>query len=288
MLGLAGAGLAIWLMAGPAVPERDLSGLTGDVDRGVYVARLAGCIGCHTNAKAGGAPLAGGAEIATDFGRFYASNITPHPEDGIGRWSLADFARALTAGQSPDGEHFFPAFPYTFYTRMSDQDIVDLWAAVRSVPPVEGGPPEHGLRFPFGFHQGVGVWKRAFFEPGRLEEVAGKSQSWNRGRYLARGPGHCGACHTPRNALGARQTDRRYAGGAGPDDKKIPAITPAALAAEGWTRDDLIFALRSGVMPDGDVFGGSMAEVVRESTRFWSDEDLAALVDYILKSEVGG
>ena len=122
----------------------------------------------------------------------------------------------------------------------------------------------------------------------RLEDVAGQSLSWNRGRYLARGPGHCGACHTPRNVFGARQTDRRYAGGVGPGDEKIPAITPAALAAEGWTRDDLVFALRSGVLPDGDVFGGSMAEVVRESTRFWSDEDLAALVEYILNAEVEG
>lgn len=288
LLVLAIAGLAVWVMAGPTVPGRDLSGLTGDVARGAYVARLAGCITCHTDGKSGGAVLAGGAAINTDFGSFYAPNITPHPDDGIGDWTLAEFSRALTAGESPEGQHYFPSFPYTFYTRLTDQDVVDLWAAVGSVPPVAGGPPPHGLRFPFGWHQGVGAWKRLFFEPGQLAGAPGKSERWTRGRYLARGPGHCGACHTPRNALGGRETDRRYAGGTGPGDEKIPAITPPALEAEGWSKDTLIFALRSGMMPDGDVFGGSMAEVVRGGTRFWSDADLAALVDYIMDPEDEG
>lgn len=169
---IGGGAIASWVVESPEVPDRDLSGLTGDIDRGAYVARLAGCIGCHTDVEGGGAVLAGGAEIGTDFGSFYAPNITPHPEDGIGGWSLDDFARALTAGESPTGEHYFPSFPYTFYTGLTNQDIVDLWAAVGSVPAVAGGPPPHGLKFPFGFHDGVGGWKRMFFEPGELETVA--------------------------------------------------------------------------------------------------------------------
>ena len=127
-----------------------------------------------------------------------------------------------------------------------------------------------------------------FFEQEKLQPATDRSEAWNRGRYLARGPAHCGACHTPRNALGARQTDRRYSGGVGPGDEKIPAITPEALTRRGWTKDDLMYALRRGIMPDGDTFGGSMAEVVRESTQFWSDDDLAALVEYIFDAEVEG
>ncbi len=271
----------------PATQSRDLARLSGDVDRGAYVARLAGCIACHTDAKAGGAVLAGGAEIATDFGSFYAPNITPHPDDGIGRWTLDDFAQALTDGRNPEGRHYYPSFPYTFYTRLTDQDIVDLWAAVRSVPAVAGAPPEHELSFPFSLHEAVGAWKRLFFKPGQLDTSPPKSDAWNRGRYLARGPAHCGACHTPRNILGARDTDRRYEGGRGPGGEKIPPITPGALSANGWEREALIYALRTGIAPDGDVFGGSMVEVVRDSTQFWSEADLAALAEYILDSEVG-
>ena len=127
-----------------------------------------------------------------------------------------------------------------------------------------------------------------FFEPEQLQPAPDRSEAWNRGRYLARGPAHCGACHTPRNALGAGQAERRYSGGIGPGDEKIPAITPEALTKRGWTKDDLIYALRSGIMPDGDTFGGSMAEVVRESTRFWSADDLTALAEYLSDAEVEG
>lgn len=284
---LGGAAFMAAMVRAPEISERDLANLTADVNRGAYVARLSGCIACHTDAKAGGAVLAGGAEIASDFGSFYAPNITSHPQDGIGSWTLDDFARALTEGTNPEGEHYFPSFPYTFYTRLTDQDIVDLWAAVRSVPPIAGGPPEHRIRFPFGFHEGVGVWKAMFFDPGELESLADRSETWNRGRYLARGPAHCGACHTPRNLLGGRKTAQRYQGGTGPGGEKIPAITAEALSEKGWAPDDLVYALRTGITPDGDVFGGSMVEVVRDGTRFWSDADLAALAEYLMDSETG-
>lgn len=278
---------AVLLVAAPEVPERDLSGLEGDVNRGAYVARLSGCIACHTNAKAGGAVLAGGAEIVTEFGSFHGPNITPHPVDGIGAWSLADFSRALTAGESPGGDHYFPAFPYAFYTRLTDQDVVDLWAAVQSVPAVEGGPPPHDLTPPFNWRWGVAIWKRLFFEADLPQPEADGSEAWIRGRYLAEAAAHCGACHTPRNLLGGRDTARKYQGGQGPGDEVIPAITPDALAREGWDRDSLRYALRTGITPSGDVFGGSMAEVVRDGTRFWSDADLEAIVAYVMALESG-
>lgn len=283
-IALIGCGsLAVWMIEGPTVPGRDLSGLAGEVSRGAYVARLSGCIACHTDVRAGGAVLAGGAAIETKFGTFVAPNITPHPEDGIGDWTLEDFVRALTAGESPDGQHYYPSFPYAFYTRLTDQDIVDLWTAVRSVPAVAGGRRAHDLSFPFGIRQAVGAWKRLYFEIGPLPSDPRRSGEWNRGRYLAEGPGHCGACHTPRGFLGGRIPEERYAGGEGPEEEKIPPITASALIEGGWDADDLAYALRTGLKPDGDVFGGSMAGVVREGTRYWLDSDLSALTTFILK-----
>lgn len=276
-----------WLIKGPEVKERDLSGLEGDVNRGAYVARLSGCIACHTNVKGDGKILAGGAEIDTDFGSFYPPNITPDPADGIGNWDLQDFSRSLTSGVSPNGKHHFPSFPYTFYTHMKNQDIVDLWAAVQSVPAAKGTPPKHGLRFPFGFHEGVGVWQRMFFTEEPLKEISGKSDAWNRGRYLANGPAHCGACHTPRNLLGGRKTDQKYTGGKGTGGEKIPAITIETLKERKWSKDDLSYALRTGIKPDGDVFGGSMGEVVRDATRYWTDQDLDAIATYIMSEDIG-
>ena len=284
---LVGGALAAAVSGASDAPPRDFSGVIGDVDRGAYVARLSGCIACHTDAKNGRQLLAGGPDIKTDFGVFRAPNITPHPEDGIGRWTLADFSRAVTDGRDPDGQHYYPAFPYAFYTRLSDQDVADLWAAVRSVPTVAGGPPPSDLGFPFSIREGLAVWKGLFFRPGELSSDGAKSDAWNRGRYLAEGPAHCGACHTPRNLLGGRDPDRPHEGGVGPGGEKIPPISASALREEGWTPADLAFALRTGVKPDGDVLGGSMAEVVRDSTRWWSDADLAALATYLFDEEAG-
>jgi mono/diheme cytochrome c family protein len=282
---LSGGFGAAWLVQGPNVPERDFANLTGDVNRGAYVARLSGCIACHTHPKGGTGVLAGGAAIETEFGTFFAPNITPHAIDGIGSWTLADFSRSLTAGTNPKGDHYFPAFPYTFYAKLTDQDVADLWAAVRSVPPVEGGPPPHDLKFPFGWRGAVGAWKRLFAETGQIDVLTDKSDAWNRGRYLAEAAAHCGACHTPRNLLGGRDPARKYQGGVGPGDEQIPAITPTALTRAKWDKDALRYALRSGITPSGDVFGGSMAEVVRDGTRFWSDADIEAIVEYVMAPE---
>lgn len=278
---LGGGGLGVWAAQGPDVPARILTGLVGDAERGAYVARLGGCIACHTDAKAGGAMLAGGAGLATPFGTFHAPNITPHPTDGIGGWTLDQFARAMTGGVAPDGGHYFPSFPYTHYTRLSDQDLVDLWVGLRAVPAVAGRAPDHALTFPFGYRAGAAVWQRLFFEPGQMDPVPGRSPRFERGRYLAEGPGHCGACHTPRNLLGGQSEDARFQGGTAAGTERVPAITRLALEAEDWTLDDVAYALQTGIKPDGDVLGGSMAEVIRDATQYWTSADREAVAAYL-------
>lgn len=280
-LAVAAGGAGTWLIAGPAAPPRDLAGLVGDVNRGAYVARLAGCIPCHTDAQAGGAVLAGGAPLKTAFGTFYGPNITPHERDGIGAWTLEQFAAALTEGRAPDGSHYYPSFPYPFYTRLSDQDITDLWAAVRSVPAVAGRAPAHDLAFPYRVRAGLGAWKRLYLDPEPAPDA------WPRGRYLAE-VAHCGACHTPRTALGGRDADQRFAGAPTPGGGTAPAITGAALREAGWTAKDLAYSLASGVKPDGDVYGGAMARVVHGGTQFWSATDRDALAVYLFDGPFDG
>jgi mono/diheme cytochrome c family protein len=156
---------------------------------------------------------------------------------------------------------------------------------VQSVPAVAGGSPPHDLKFPFGRREAIGVWKRVYLQAEPIDPLSDASDAWNRGRYLAEAAAHCGACHTPRTLLGGRDVARKYQGGLGPGGEKIPAITPAALSQEKWDTASLRYALRTGITPSGDVFGGSMAEVVRDGTRFWSDADIEALVTYVMAPE---
>lgn len=278
---------AAFLAAGPAAAqgadnaaERDYSGLTGDANRGFYVARAAGCITCHRAADEGESLFSGGLPIESRAGTYYVPNITPHSEDGIGGWTFEEFERSLTEGLDPGGKHYFPVYPYPFYTHMSSQDILDLWEAVKSVPAVAGRAPKHELKLFYRMRGAVGGWKNRFFEPGELKPDDGKSEQWNRGRYLAEGPAHCGACHTPRGALGGRDLSRRYQGGVEKVGSNGPDITVATLEANGWNEGDLAWSLRSGIMPDGDTYGSSMAEVVHHGTRFLSNADLAAIDAY--------
>lgn len=279
----AGLGALILLITSPGQSSRVMPKLKGDAARGGYVARLAGCIACHTDFKGKTGFLAGGAPIKTPFGTFTAPNITPHKQDGIGAWTFNQFARAVRQGISPKGTHYYPVFLYPNYTRMADQDLADLWAAMKGVVPVAGKAPDHQLGFPFNIRAGLGLWKRLFFRAGAFKADPSKSKSWNRGAYIVNGPGHCAACHSPRNLFGAPDSDHALAGNAkGPDGEKVPAITAAALQKNGWSNSDMVFALRTGAMPDGDALGGSMGEVVRQSTNWLTDEDLKAIADYLL------
>jgi mono/diheme cytochrome c family protein len=282
------AGVAITALFAWPMPQHDpglVASLDGDPARGAYVARLGGCFACHTDTKGGGAMLAGGAGLKTPFGAFHAPNITMHETDGIGGWTLADFDRAMRNGTAPDGRPYYPAFPYAHYARMTDRDIADLWAAFRTVPPVPGAAPPHDLRFPFDRRILLRPWKTLFFDPEPHDDDPDRSTAWNRGRYLVEGPGHCTACHTPRNVLGALKTSQTLQGGIGLEGEEIPPLTPQSLERAGYDEENLAFALKTGVDPDGDALGGSMAEVVSGSTRFWTAKDRSAVAAYLLMTD---
>lgn len=264
--------------------------LTGDVNRGAYLARASGCIACHTNFEEGGAPLAGGVKLDTPFGALYSPNLTTDPDHGIGNWTIAEFARAVRQGVSPDGEPYYPAFTYPFYANFTDQDIADLWAAFQTVPPVAEPSKEQEMAFPFNQRWGLKLWRLAFLEPPQTAPVESNDDVWNRGRKLVEGATHCAACHTARNFAGARKSDTEHFKGSSalPGGGKAPAIDYQSLQDRGWTVDSLSYALRTGVMPDGDVFGGSMAEVVNYGTSFLTEEDRKAMATYLMDAHEGG
>lgn len=278
---LAGIGLAVFMLRPVNGPARDLT-LTADAERGAYLIRVGGCISCHTDTANGGAVLAGGAGLATAFGTFYAPNITPHADAGIGGWTLEQFSRAMSDGEGPEG-HLYPVFPFENYTRLSDQDIVDLYAGLQTIEASPDEAPAHQVLFPFSVRLALAGWKNLFFRPQRFEPDAYRSELSNRGAYLATGPGHCVACHSPRNLLGAIEGGRELTGNpAGGPGGRTPAITRAALQAEGYDATTLVEALKTGFTPNFDVLGGAMGEVVRDSTSQWSDADLEAVATYLM------
>jgi mono/diheme cytochrome c family protein len=192
----------------------------------------------------------------------------------------------MTEGISPGGHPYYPAFPYPSYTRMTERDLIDLKAYLDTVEPVENAVPEHAVDIPFGFRPLLKGWQLLFFEDGTFAPDPSRSEAWNRGAYIVRGPGHCGECHTPRNALGAPERDRFLAGTPdGPDGKPVPNITPHADGIASWGKSDLVFAFQTSILPDGDVFGGAMAEVVEDGLSHLSPEDLEAIAEYLLTVE---
>ncbi len=289
--GLVAAGLGLAAISAiefwPKQPGVEIKGeLVGDAGRGAYLARMSGCIVCHSDFENGGALLAGGKSLDTPYGSFGPPNITPDKKAGIGSWSLNDFAVALRQGLSPEGEPYYPAFPYTFYTKFSDQDVADIWAAIWTVPPINVPAEGNALKPPFNWRSSMKVWQALFFEPGRFQPDPTRDDVWNRGAYIVKGPAHCGACHTPRNLMGARKTSLVLHGSDElPGGGESPPITTEALKSNNWKRADIVWALRTGNMPDGDVFGGSMAEVVRDETQFLTDADLNAIASYLLPDD---
>jgi len=264
------------LAAGPPPADRLLK-------QGEYLFHAADCHGCHTDDEHKGRPLAGGRALKTDFGVFYAPNITPDLETGIGQWSEVDFVRALREGISPAGKHLYPAFPYASYTKMTDADLHALWVYLRSRPAVKQANRPHELKWFARARTFVGGWKTLYFTPGAYRPDAGKPASWNRGAYLAEALAHCGECHTPRGALGGPKSDMHYAGTRdGPEDSVIPNITPDKQTGIGrWSRGDLVTYLGTGLMPDGDSAGDLMAEVIDNSLSRLTRDDLQALTEYL-------
>ena len=210
-----------WMSAGSAVVAALIvfasptsASAQADVRNGQYVVQAAGCVGCHTDNKAGAIPFAGGRALKTPFGVFYGPNITPDRDTGLGSWSEADFKRAIRNGERRDGSHYFPAFPYPSFTGMADTDIRDAWAYLRSLPPTKLANRPHELRFPFGWRFLVAIWKWLFFTPGTGGPAPTRRRLVDRGAYLVRVLGHCAECHTPRNFLGGPNSDRRPCSGA--------------------------------------------------------------------------
>jgi mono/diheme cytochrome c family protein len=280
VLAVVGIGAAIYFLKPVTGPARDLT-LVGDVERGNYLIRLGGCIACHTDTATGRAFLAGGAGLTTPFGTFVPPNITSDPVVGIGNWTLAQFSDAMSNGMGPQG-HLYPAFPYENYTLMSDQEIADLYAALMATEPVSEPAAASQIPFPFNIRLAMAGWKNLFFAPARFVPEQGRSAAYERGKYLAYGPAHCVACHTPRNALGALDWDKALTGSPGGTGGKAPAITRDALLAEGYDQALLAQTLMDGFTPGFDVLGGPMGEVIADSTSQWTEADRAAIAEFLM------
>lgn len=249
--------------------------------RGAYIFNLGGCASCHNEKD--GKPLAGGLEMKSEFGSFYTPNITPNKDTGIGGWSDEDFIRAMTEGVAPDGSDYYPAFPYTSYSKMTRQDLLDLKHYLDKQSAVNQHNKEHDLNFPINFRSLLWVWKFFNFENKAFQIDNSQSKSWNRGAYIVNGPGHCVECHSPRNWMGAMDQDQLLAGNpVGIEGEAVPGLTKHKdNQISDWDDSDIIASLQMGMIPDGDFLGGSMGEVIENTTSKLTDADLRAIVDYL-------
>lgn len=264
------------------------------VEAGRYLSIAGNCFSCHT--RRGGESYAGGVPFFTNFGTIYSSNITSDQRTGIGNWSLVDFTRAMRQGIGKSGEHLYPAFPYTAFTKISDEDISRIFVYLRTLKPIVYSPPDNELKFPLNVRASVGAWKKLFFHEGRFEPVSVRTIEENRGAYLVEGLGHCGTCHTPRNALGAEDYDRPLSGGMIYD--YVPSgdirawatadLTSNSAGLKKWSPGEIVQYLMTGSSARAMSFG-PMNEIIVNSTRHLSDSDLRAIALYLkgLRSEEG-
>lgn len=256
------------------------------VEKGRYLITAGGCTSCHTDYKKKGKPFAGGAPIPTPFGTFYPPNITPDKTHGIGGWSDADFIRAMRDGKNPDGAHYFPSFPYTSYTQITEPDLKAMKAYLFSIPAVAQASVPHDISFPFSWRFLQAGWKLLFFREGAFKPDAGKSAEVNRGAYLANALAHCGECHTPRNLLGGLDYDQWMAGTPdGPEGESMPNLTPDPETGLSWDVEEIAEYLKSGQTPDFDYAGSLMAEVIEHNTGKLTDEDRLAIARYLKSLE---
>lgn len=274
-----------WMLAG-LLSGLMLAGAAGAAtvtDRGEEIYRVAGCENCHTDRDNNGARLAGGRKLATPLGTFYTPNITPDPTTGLGRWTEADFQRALRQGIGPDGRQYYPSFPYTSYTKLNDDDIRALWNYMRTVPAIHHANKSHDLPWYLSYRPLLAIWKWLYYKPGAYQPVAGKPAEWNRGAYLVNGPAHCSECHTPRNRLGGFVSGEFLAGTLhGPEGVLVPNITPDKKYGIGtWHKSDIVRYLSTGSRPDGDSAGSLMAELIDNGLKYMPRADLDAISSYI-------
>ncbi len=259
-----------------AVPE----GESALIARGAGLARAGDCIACHT-AK-GGTPFAGGLPIDTPLGTIYSTNITPSQQDGIGRYTEAQFAAALRDGKRADGAQLYPAMPYTSYAKVSDDDVHALYTYfMKGVPAVDQAAPRTALPFPFNIRLSMLGWNLLFLDRHRFQPNGAKSAEWNRGAYLVEGLAHCSTCHTPRNALMAEQDSLALSGGT-VGTWYAPNITSDVKSGiGGWRQADIVAYLKTGVAPGKAQAAGPMAEAIEHSFQHLSDADLQAMAVYL-------
>lgn len=249
----------------------------GIIAKGAQLAAVGDCAICHT--QAGGKPFAGGFPVATPFGTIYGSNITPDPETGIGNWSEAAFRRAMRSGVDRDGDHLYPAFPYDHFTKTSDSDIAAIYAFLMTREPVKQKNPPSQLVPPLNWRLFAAGWKLLFLDSGPYQPSTSQSAEWNRGAYLVTGLGHCGACHTPRNALGAEKGSDSFAGGEA-EGWRAPALNASSPAPVPWSADQLYAYLRNGFADRHGFAAGPMQPVVR-GLRKMPDADVRAVATYV-------
>ena len=267
-------------------PPPDIGRLDASADKGRYLATVANCVSCHT-AK-GGAPFAGGVEFRTPFGVMYSTNITGDAQTGIGGWSFGDFYQSMKHGVRPDGTHLYPAFPYTSFARMTDADIASIYLYMKTLEPVRAPARPNQLKFPYNLRIALQPWKKLFHDADTFVPDAAQSSDWNRGAYLVQGPGHCGACHTPRNVLGAERAERALTGGVLMDEVKpgkfrewsAVNLTPTQRGLAAWSADDIVAYLKKGEN-ERAVVHGPMNEVVMNSTRYLDEADAYAIASYL-------
>ena len=276
---VAGLGLYWWLTA-PLALALPAASRTPDLANGREIFNVGGCTSCHAVPnQPDRLRLGGGLPIGSPFGTFYAPNISPDPTDGIGRWSEADFVNAVMKGTSPDGLHYFPAFPYTSYAHARVDDVRDLFAYLKTLPAVSGKVRDHDVPFPFNIRRNVGIWKLLFMDGRPFAPDAARSPDWNRGAYLVNSFGHCAECHSPRNLLGGIITAQRFAGGPNPAGEGwVPNITQKGIGE--WSEKEIADFLETGEMPEGDNASGAMRPVIKNLAQL-SAEDRAAMAAYL-------
>lgn len=274
----AAATVLLGVLAGAATAAGDA------IERGAYLVAAGGCTACHTVDDGGEDDyMAGGRALESPFGTFYTPNITPDRETGIGNFTDEDFIRAFREGVAPDGSHYYPAFPYTAYAGVTDEDLLAMKAYLFDIAPVRRENRDHELAWYASYRPLLSIWKWWYFQPGVFQPDPARDDTWNRGAYLVRHLGHCGECHTPRDLFGALDADRELAGNPhGPEGDAIPNITPHREDGIGrWTASDLDDLLAIGMYPDGDFVGGSMVDVVDYNTAKLTDDDRRAIIEYL-------
>lgn len=280
LLAVGGAGVAWYLSEPASVSAASLPSYSANADNGRTMFLAGGCSSCHAAPDQDDLTrLGGGLAIKSPFGTFYAPNISSDPNDGIGRWTEAQFVTAMQKGTSPSGEHYFPAFPYASYQRMRLEDIRDLFAFMKTLPAVQGAVRDHDVPFPFNVRRGVGLWKFLYASNPTWANDPAQSTQWNRGAYLVNAPGHCAECHSRRNFIGGIDASRRFAGGLSLEGEgSVPNITQKALG--DWSEQDFASFLETGDTPSFDSVSGEMKKVI-DNLKQLSADDRAAMAHYL-------